>query len=113
MDSEVRTYNVVISESKNSDGGITYRPTYYYRVNGKNYVYTLSYYTNVAVSKMEIRNIIYYDSSDPSNCVSEFETTINGVNIFIIFVTLIITAVGLNGIIGVRRKIKKAKLELL
>lgn len=70
-DSQTEAYRIDPNERYDSDGGSTYQPIYYYSVNGKEYecragISSSSY-------PKESKNIVYYDSSNPAKCKTEYE----------------------------------------
>lgn len=108
MDSEVKAYNVEIDKIKSSNS-TTFKPIYYYIVNDVEYIYSTPFSTNIAVSSMTEKNTIYYKKTNPSSCVSEYETTIHiGYLIFIPFF-LIFPIVGIIGIKNIKKNIKRIK----
>lgn len=70
-DSQTEAYRIDPNERYDSDDGTTYQPIYYYSVNGKEYecraVISSSSYPK------ESKNIVYYDSSNPAKCKTEYE----------------------------------------
>ena len=72
----------------------SYKPTYFYEVEGNLYSYTPY---RVSSSKAELANLnkIYYDKSNPSDCVTENETQLEPfIMIFcmyLIFMAIVIT----------------------
>ena len=85
-DSQTKAYKIDPNESYDSDDGTTYHPIYYYKVNGKDYQCNV----NVGSSSYPNKKIVYYDSSDPTKCKTEYETKTNK-TVGIIF--LIVTAI--------------------
>lgn len=75
-DSQTKAYKITVRESYDSDDGTVYYPTYYYNVNGEEYECESksgsSSYPN------EKKNIVYYDSSNPSKCKTEYEKSTSG-----------------------------------
>ena len=109
MDSEVKAYDVKINKKYSSEDELLYYPTYYYEVDGQKYTYSLAYSTNVGVSKMEKENTIYYKSSNPQECVSEYETKMSGWYILAMLFIGVFVVAGFLGIRGVRKNIKRVK----
>ena len=70
-DSETKAYRIDVNESYDSDGGYTYRPTYYFRVDGRDY----ECHTKGGSSSYpkDSKNTVYYDSKNPTNCKTEYE----------------------------------------
>lgn len=91
------------------DGSVTYKPTFYYEVDGQEYAYTLPYSTNMNPRGMQSNKYMYYDIEDPSDCVSEYQTEIGASQILIMIFVSIFPLIGILGMIGVYRKVNKMK----
>ena len=72
-DSEAKAYKIYPNESYDSDDGTTYRPIYYFKVDGKEYECQAK--TSSSSYPNENKNTVYYDSADPTNCKTEYEKT--------------------------------------
>ena len=70
-DSKVRAYKISPNESYDSDDGTTYQPTYYYEVEGNKYECKSKVGSSSYPS--EKKNIVYYDSQNPTRCKTEYE----------------------------------------
>ena len=70
-DSKVEAYRISPNESSDSDGNSVYYPTYYFKVDGKEYECK----TSRGSSKYpnEKNNLVYYDSTNPEKCETEYE----------------------------------------
>lgn len=109
MDSEVEAYRVDINEHYDSDNGTMYSPVHYYRVNGVEYTCSDGGSTSSITSSMEDETV-YYNSSDPSDCMTDYSSSSN--NLFFIIFTLlggICAGLGINNIIKSRKRIKLIK----
>ena len=62
----------------------SYKPTYFYTVDGKSYSYT-PYRTSESKASLANANKIYYDKSNPANCVAENETEVESFLAILIF----------------------------
>ena len=93
------TFEEIYNEGYYEDGSYvapytSYKPTYFYEVYGDLYTYTPY---RVLESKAELANLnkIYYDESNPSDCVAENETQLEPfIMIFcmyLIFMAIVIT----------------------
>ena len=69
-DSQVKAYRIYPNESSDSDS-VTYQPIYYFRVNGTEYECRAK--TGSSSYPSDDKNTVYYDSSDPTNCKTEYE----------------------------------------
>ena len=106
LDSEVKAYNVQVRYRRTKKGNET---TYYYKVNGKEYVYTLSYYPKASETTLKSKNTIYYKSENPNICVSEFETTLKTTDILIMALMLALPVAGAKGILRTTKRIQKVR----
>ena len=70
-DSKTKAYDMYVSESEDSDGNTMYRPTYYFEVDGKKYECKSGVSSSSYPKKN--KNTIYYDSSNPKKCLTEYE----------------------------------------
>lgn len=109
MDSEVKAHDVRVEKDKEPGKSVTYQPTYYYMVDGKEYKYTLAYSTNKGISKMKTKNTIYYDSQNPNDCVSEYEARIGSTEGFLMLFISVFGFVGIKGMSEVKKRIEKTK----
>lgn len=73
FDSQTKAYRIDANESYDSDGGSIYYPSYYFRANGKEYECKAKMGSSSYPS--EKKNTVYYDSSDPTKCKTEYETS--------------------------------------
>ena len=93
-DSETRAYKIDYNESYDIDYGTTYYPIYYFKVNGKNYE-CKSKTSNSTIPK-ESKNKVYYDSTNPKKCKTEYEKSTNrtcGIICLIVTAIIIILAI--------------------
>ena len=69
-DSKTNAYKVDVNEYYDSDSGTMYKPTFYFRAHGKEYLcdskLSSSSYPNAE------NNVVYYDSSNPSKCTPSY-----------------------------------------
>lgn len=96
-------------ETIDGDESTTYKPTFYYKVDGITYAYTMPYATNVNVGGMQKNKYIYYDLDNPSKCVSAYETEITGSSIFVLLFTSVFPLIGILGISYTYKNVKKIK----
>ena len=92
-DSEVKAYSINPNERYDSDDGYMYQPIYYFKVNDKKYEceakISSSFYPD------ENKNTVYFDSSDPTKCLTEYEKSSGSLaGIFCLIVTGIIVYFG-------------------
>ena len=91
----------------NDDGGPTCSPIYYYQVDGQDYTCRINYSSSNTVSAKQ--NKVYYDSSHPATCVTDYTVKPKAFMYFIMLLPLLFILVGGNFILNVRKKIKKMK----
>ena len=68
-DSQTKAYRIDPNENYDIDDGTTYNPIYYFKVDGREY----QCYSKGGSSSYpnESKNIVYYDSSNPTKCLTE------------------------------------------
>lgn len=87
--SQTKAYRIDPNESYDIDDGTTYQPIYYFKVKGKEYECRSK--TGSSTYPNEKNNAVYYDSSNPTNCKTEYEKSTNKVaGIICLIVTAII-----------------------
>ncbi len=109
MDSEVEAYKVDINEHYDSDNGTMYSPTHFYVVDGVNYTCSGGGSTGSITSAMRDETV-YYNSSDPSDCMTDYSKSTN--NLFFIIFTLmggLVAFLGFASIVKTRKRINKIK----
>lgn len=105
LDATTMSNKVEIESSTDDDGATLYSPTYYYRVNGEKYVCesNVSSSSNPGTSN----KIVYYDSKNPSNCMTEYSKSSNKFFALFLILPLILILVS---IINIRKIGKRVKL---
>lgn len=72
LDSHVRATNIDWNDYVDDDGDIMYKPIYYYEVDNQEYICK----TNISSSNINhSKKMVYYDSNNPSDCLTEQEIT--------------------------------------
>ena len=104
MDAQTTSTSVSINEKRDDDGDMMYRPIYTYEVDGQTYTCETSFSSSIHPS--ENNATIYYESSNPSNCASDYSRT--GEKFFYLFLILpaVFIIVGISSI-----KAASSKLE--
>lgn len=89
-DSQTSAYRIYTEESYNSDDEIMYQPIYFFRV--KDNEYECRSKTSSNIDNNGKKKIVYYDSKDPTKCLTEYDrkTSKTGGIIFLIVTALII-----------------------
>ncbi len=86
-DSQTRAYKIDPNENYDSEDKIIYNPIYYFEVDGNNYECEAK---GTSSYPKKNKNIVYYDSSNPTKCKTEYEKSTSK---FAGIVSLIATAV--------------------
>ena len=73
-DSKVEAYRISPNESSDSDGNSVYYPTYYFKVDGKEYECKTTRGSSKYPS--DKNNLVYYDSTNPEKCKTEYEKSV-------------------------------------
>ncbi len=106
MDNKVLSKKVVIDKNKVLIGKVSYTASYYYEVNGTEYV--CKHYTS-DVKPGDKNKKVYYDSKNPSKCtVGYFKTPKKG-TLICIFIPVILLLVGGINILKINKRIKVIK----
>lgn len=82
LDSEVMADRVEVNSRVNSEGSTMYSPIYYFDVNGVGYTCSTGFSSSSYPETEDV--IVYYDSRDPSNCLTEYSKS-NSVLVLLIF----------------------------
>ena len=107
LDSSTEASSIIINEYRDSDSETRYSPEFHYIVDGNEYTCSSGSSFNY---KPEVNKTkIYYKSSDPSSCLTEYDKSF--FKFFILFFLLpdIFIIIGLVGIIVINKKVKKVK----
>ena len=70
-DSVTTAYKIDVNAQSNSDGDTVYSPIYHFKVSEKEY--ECSSNGGSSPYPKQSKNIVYYDSKDPKNCMMEYE----------------------------------------
>lgn len=104
LDSNIISTNVVVNSYTNDEGRIMYRPTYYFEVDNKEY--ECSSALSSSKHPGTENKIVYYDSKNPYDCMSEDSILDN--NFLLIFYILPIVFISLGAILirNINKRIK-------
>lgn len=103
LDGEAFTENITWSNKKIDFLNIEfYSAEYRYKVNNKEYICTSNYYGDMQKADPKV----YYDSTDPSNCLTSFDVEVSTI---IAFILVVPGACIVSGIFIVLRKLNKNK----
>jgi len=109
LDSTILSTRVEVKSYVNDEGNTMYSPVYHYEVNGQNY----SCGSNSSSSNnpgTQNKNV-YYDSKNPSNCMTEYSKSGNYIILLFLLLPIIFILVAVINIRKVNKRIK-AILEL-
>lgn len=105
-DSKTKAYKI-IDNCVYDDGSHVCSPIYYYRVNGANYQCDSGISSSMSVDHS--KDIVYYDSLDPSFCSTEYDSGVDlGIYLFL-FLPLIFVIFAVYQISKIGKRIKKVK----
>ena len=105
LDSQTTSTRVEIRTHEDDEGSTLYSPTYYYEVNGQEY--SCSSNSSSSINPGKSNKTVYYDSKNPSNCMTQYSDSTN--NIFIIFLLLPIIFIAV-AVINMRKISKRVAL---
>lgn len=91
LDGEIAAYDVEWSSHINDEGNELYSPTYYYEVNGNKYICT----SNSSSSTKSGKGIVYYDTTNPSKCMTDFESNSSFLFMIFLIIPLLFIIIGL------------------
>jgi len=106
LDGEAKAINTEWVLHTDSEGNDTYSPVYTYEINGQ--VYTCKSSTSSS-SKSSSKGIVYYDSKNPSSCLTDFDNGTNTVALIFLFMPIIFIVIGANHIKKALKNAKNAK----
>lgn len=105
MDAETKATNIVWEEHYDSEDGTTYSPNYEYEVNGTIFVCHSS--TSSSIKSGD--GIIYYNSNNPGDCMTDFDNNTNGFLFIFLLLPIIFIVVGALQLKKCFTKVKIAK----
>lgn len=109
FDSSVTSTNVEVKSYISDEGDIMYSPVYSYVVDGRDYVCTSG--MSSTVNPGNSNKTVYYDSSNPSNCMTEYSKSGNTFLLFFTLLPILFIIVAVVNINKVNKRVKKI-LEL-
>lgn len=109
LNSTVLSTRVEIKSYVNDEGTTMYSPVYYYEVNGQNY--SCDSNSSSSINPGTQNKNVYYDSKNPSNCMTEYSKTGNYITLLFLILPIIFILVAVINIRKVNKRVK-AILEL-
>lgn len=107
LDASTMSTSIDINQYINDEGSDMYSPIYHYKVDGKEY--TCSSNSSSSVRPSESNSLVYYDSKDPSRCMTEYSKSGNALLLVFLIIPLICIAVGVINIKKVNKRIQIIK----
>lgn len=80
-------------------------PIYSFKVDGKLYTCKPGFSSNIKVTKNQ--NMVYYDSKNPNNCVTDYTIKMNKLMYLILIIPILFILIGIIDIIYIKQKVKK------
>lgn len=105
LDATTTSTKVVVNSHLDDEGKTLYSPTYYYIVDGNEY--SCSSNSSSSINPGTNNKKVYYDSKNPSKCMTEYSKSSN--NIFLIFMLIPLIFI-VFAIINMRKISKRIKL---
>lgn len=106
FDGEVKATEIHWDSHYDSDSGTMYSPVYSYEVEGVTYNCSSR---SSSSSKSGAKGIVYYDTNNPSNCMTDFDNKTSFIIFIFLFLPLIFIIVGANQMKKAINNGKKAK----
>lgn len=107
LDASTMSTSIDINQYISDEGSDMYSPIYHYKVDGKEY--TCSSNSSSSVRPSESNSLVYYDSKDPSRCMTEYSKSGNALLLVFLIIPLICIAVGAINIKKVNKRVQIIK----
>lgn len=105
LDSTTTSTKVVVNSHINDKGSTLYSPTYYYIVDENEY--SCSSNSSSSINPGTSNKKVYYDSKNPSNCMTEYSKSSNNILLIVMLLPLLFIAVA---IINMRKISKRVTI---
>ena len=105
LDSTTTSTKVIVHSHINDEGSTLYSPVYYYEVNGKEYMCSSN--SSSSIHPGTSNKIVYYDSKNPSTCMTEYSKSSNKILLIFMLLPLIFIVMA---VINMRKISKRTKL---
>ena len=93
--------------SHNDDGTTMYSPVYYYEVNGVEYSCSSNSSSNIHPGNGNKK--VYYNSKNPSECVTEYSSNTNKVLFFVLILPIAFIAIAIINMMKINKRVKKVE----
>ncbi len=107
MDASTTSTKVVVNSELDNDGKTMYSPTYYYVVNGQEY--TCSSSSSSSKNPGTSNKKVYYETSNPSNCLTEYSKSSNKMIYILTIIPLVLIALSIFELSKASKRIKAIK----
>lgn len=104
MDSSVTSTNVEVKSYIDDEGATMYSPVYSYEVNGESY--TCGSSGSSSINPGNSNKTVYYDSKNPSNCMTEYSKSGNNIILIFMLIPIIFIVVAVVNIMKVNKRVK-------
>lgn len=104
LDSTTTSTKVIVKSYINDEGATMYSPIYYYEVNRR--TYSCSSNSSSSINPGTANETVYYDSKNPSNCMTEYSKSSN--NLLLIFMIIPLIAIAVAGV-NIRKVNKRVR----
>ena len=104
LDASILSTKVEINSYYNDEGTLLYEPTYYYNVNGKDYFCTSS--TSSSINPGTNNKTVYYDSKNPTNCLTEYSKSNNIFLLIFMILPIIFIFIGIINMIKINKRVR-------
>lgn len=104
LDSETISSRVDVKSHRDSEGSTMYSPVYYFRVNGIEY--SCDSTSSSSINPGDKNKTVYYDSKDPSNCMTEFSKSNNALLLLPMLIPLLFIGIAVYNFIKIEKRIK-------
>lgn len=105
LDSSIISSRVEVNSYLNSENEFMYSPTYYYKVNET--IYSCKSITSSNINPGTDNKTVYYDSKNPSDCITEYSLSILKVMVLFLILPISFIVCSVVGMIKTNRRVKK------
>ena len=93
LDGKVEAYDIKDIKYRDSDGNIMYTPIYYFNASN-NQSYTCKASSSSSFRSDKTKKLVYYNTTDPDDCLTEYDLSTNTILYFVPLFLLVFIAVG-------------------
>lgn len=102
LDAQINADNIEWVEDRDDDG-ITYKPVYYYEIDGVEYTCS----SNISSNSRSAKGIVYFNTNNPSECLTDYEKSNS--KLFLVVMILPVVFIIIGGVILIKN-IKKIRI---